>query len=1272
MHRGFTLIEIIAVLAILAILAALGVTGMNGFIRHAKQTARDSVAKTLFMAAQTALTHAYNQNPDFYLENRSPEIPGPDYSFLPAGEAEKMDHTPLSALVYLKLDKGADNSGLPLYRMLSPYINDKSVLSDSILIEYNRETGKVLSTFYSEVEGVTFGYGPGGTYDVRGRDETAAREAAFVGFYGVNSTGEVVRPNPIDPGDYRVLLVDYVNAQAENYGLLTAEVEIKREEAEDPTNTYSLTLISMAGMDETLTFSLNGADSDFRLDDLTGANPRIDSVERALENPLEIGGRRIPIYCEQGAAKWRVVIVLDGVRAFGDTVTPDIGIHTTFPGIAGGFLTAELAVNNDPDVIYYSDERGDERVHSLYGYDSSADTSRLTVMSVRHLNNIRFCRDNSRFVQTQNVYMWDYKGEKINFTPLCNRFDAPQNDPDNYGFRGTYASHESYAIFDFNVDLTQQDGLPDSISGRLTDDESLYNAGLFDTIRSGAKVENVRFAASEPVVGETPRRLRVVLYNDDNAQDLAEAVATVKGVQYAGGIAAVNDGTIENCTMLGYVSANMTQGCADDGTAGGIAGKNDGKITKCATMCAVTGNLLAGGIAGQTTDTISLCEAGTASWRLAEDPTQLYRSGTPQFGAADERNGVYADGTHTTNNTYRVMVKKSGGMAGGIVGSANAGAQVRGCVNACKVEAGNLPDGAGAHDDGMAGGIAGELNDTGSGVAIDCCYNAGAVYATGSAGGSAGGIVGHVERGGVAYCYNTGRVNWEWRADALPEYKNDITYYFPGISRNLDLSHPPNRAGGLLGSGTEYTRISDCYSMQYTGDAYGGAFGILHKEATVSNCIFLKNIHNTTKEYYVTDSKTTGRADTIVSPLRMYTVDSLIIAPSEGDLGNFYFENGALLNPVGPFKFKFPRLVASPDGALPVHRTPWRPTIERYGKIDLSGPMRENTEIICKFYLAPPEGYIYVRNGNYGQNARDIICCIPLYNARGFNSLTDARFEAASDRWLDIYGFECTYDQLANYINSSTYKPYTFKFRARKLSEADWDDAVKIAAGFTYEYEIRMTYGTASRYDVYYSHISSQDYTCIEAELYNTQKPGTTQQVDADRIGNAEITIFNPTNPATGRDIFSRVLRISGVAIENGRWLFMEFPGHTTGTRIMEMDANTIANAPHEYDRALESNKRVSFVGGGPGAGFPYYVETNPDGSMAINLVLFAEGSDVPTSPTAPPPPTLAQLNAAVDIPAGENEYITLTASRVEAITPQTQKSIEIGEKRVYSWDQLV
>ena len=72
-------------------------------------------------------------------------------------------------------------------------------------------------------------------------------------------------------------------------------------------------------------------------------------------------------------------------------------------------------------------------------------------------------------------------------------------------------------------------------------------------------------------------------------------------VDYVGGLASYNDGSIFNCSSSGIVSGNKT--------VGGLVGNNDGSISNCSSSGIVSGNDNVGGLVGYNDGSISLCSS---------------------------------------------------------------------------------------------------------------------------------------------------------------------------------------------------------------------------------------------------------------------------------------------------------------------------------------------------------------------------------------------------------------------------------------------------------------------------------------------------------------------------------------------------------------------------------------------------------------------------------------------------------------------------------------
>lgn len=177
MKKGFTLVEIIVVITIIAIIAAIAVPSVVQYYKYSESRNRNSVARTLYVAATNSLTQKYiagllNDLPydgKVNLENLITD----DENFYD-------DEINYRNIVYVTSKENVS-------RILDGYIMDTSVLNNAILIEYNIATGKVLSVFYSD-KVHAFGYEHGNFTDVANRTKEA-REEKKIGFYGARTTG---------------------------------------------------------------------------------------------------------------------------------------------------------------------------------------------------------------------------------------------------------------------------------------------------------------------------------------------------------------------------------------------------------------------------------------------------------------------------------------------------------------------------------------------------------------------------------------------------------------------------------------------------------------------------------------------------------------------------------------------------------------------------------------------------------------------------------------------------------------------------------------------------------------------------------------------------------------------------------------------------------------------------------------------------------------------------------------------------------------------------
>lgn len=139
-NKGFTLIEVIVVLVILVISAVFGVSSLRGLTKNAEQRARNDVARTIFMAAQTTLTQRYNQDRDFALNGhfKGAVINNPDFAAILINEEGRNERQKALDGKLVQLVSNPDHPSQELRDWLSPQMNDKEVFAHAILFSMTR------------------------------------------------------------------------------------------------------------------------------------------------------------------------------------------------------------------------------------------------------------------------------------------------------------------------------------------------------------------------------------------------------------------------------------------------------------------------------------------------------------------------------------------------------------------------------------------------------------------------------------------------------------------------------------------------------------------------------------------------------------------------------------------------------------------------------------------------------------------------------------------------------------------------------------------------------------------------------------------------------------------------------------------------------------------------------------------------------------------------------------------------------------------------------
>ncbi|MBR3306845.1 MAG: prepilin-type N-terminal cleavage/methylation domain-containing protein [Lachnospiraceae bacterium] len=224
-NKGFTLVEMVVVMVIMVILLSLGVGGFLAWQDWSKMKSLNTNAEDIFIAAQTQLSdysssgamehevmeplaksasalritkdgssgsiavssitdadgNAYVWN-DLWSSGNTEEYQGNIYSVASApGDYEK----------FLTADASLDSGTALLFKLVTSYIYDKSILNEAyIILEFSPDAAQVLAVCYT-LSGMP-GYGESAAVPVNNRSE-AVRKDLELGCYGVKTLSMPIR-----------------------------------------------------------------------------------------------------------------------------------------------------------------------------------------------------------------------------------------------------------------------------------------------------------------------------------------------------------------------------------------------------------------------------------------------------------------------------------------------------------------------------------------------------------------------------------------------------------------------------------------------------------------------------------------------------------------------------------------------------------------------------------------------------------------------------------------------------------------------------------------------------------------------------------------------------------------------------------------------------------------------------------------------------------------------------------------------------------------------
>ncbi|MCR5272946.1 MAG: prepilin-type N-terminal cleavage/methylation domain-containing protein, partial [Lachnospiraceae bacterium] len=198
---GFTMVELIVVMAIMGILLGVGAWGLLSWHNHSEYIKNEETAKTIFLAAQSALSESDalgTLDADFteLEEEMLPEDYGTTQSymeskFLPDDAKDPDAQGIVHDYKYIVSSKGSGtDSGSTFEEYISDYIYDAGIFDGGYIIEFDVTSQSVYGVFYSEWASIE--YADSGTSNSRGTyyitDSTTrkaeARSKYLVGYCG--------------------------------------------------------------------------------------------------------------------------------------------------------------------------------------------------------------------------------------------------------------------------------------------------------------------------------------------------------------------------------------------------------------------------------------------------------------------------------------------------------------------------------------------------------------------------------------------------------------------------------------------------------------------------------------------------------------------------------------------------------------------------------------------------------------------------------------------------------------------------------------------------------------------------------------------------------------------------------------------------------------------------------------------------------------------------------------------------------------------------------
>lgn len=717
-RKGFTLIEMMIVVAVIAILTGLVSVGIYGYMTSAYMIHVNDTAKTVFLASQNYLTEQkqlgrleeFNETAEAYGGAVSEDelkniLLQNDSSFDFSAYKEKYG---TDTVRYIKLSEGegVTASDNPIYTIVKRYLNEDDLLGHTFFMEYDTKTGVVRSVFYTEkANSLSYNGDLADKSNVILRDSDTLRDKRQ-GYYGVESTSLNKTDENITvfaPKNVRLVNGErlYVQWQENNYlspeerrnGYVAGANDDFNDVSLRQYLVYDVSVYRMNGSDEELLFTVSGLKLDMAkgstlaaADAATGEGVRLcydsdtnvyqlilDDIDHSIYETYGIGATDQRVLVEKQVQAEDMIFCRVSERLDGHAyLTGDSGaVSTNFQSAnyAGGAVEYSYSgLDVDNAEVYGNGNLNEDGSEAVYG-------KAFSIANARHLNNMRYAKGTSCFIQTADIDWAKPESDRsivtTYFEPLTfetnTRAASAGRAVVERAFSGTfqngYQTGDDYVISHLNIEKLSGSN-PEKNVGMFR-----HNTGTIQGIH--IKESKVKGAYLTGIVCGT------------NSGEITDAIiedCDVTAAYYVGGITGYNyfAGTLTDCqveagidTVLTSTVALTKEALENDATpdygwyAGGVAGVNKGVLTNVTTgEETVAGVCNVGGVVG----------VNAVSEAASTDATGIIEQSVNKNSVRAKKG---TDGKPVDTFTYQNF--------GGIAGSNGEDADVENCESAALV-----------------------------------------------------------------------------------------------------------------------------------------------------------------------------------------------------------------------------------------------------------------------------------------------------------------------------------------------------------------------------------------------------------------------------------------------------------------------------------------------------------------------------------------------------------------------------------------------------------